>query len=66
MDRQAWLAERRAAVVADYDRGAATYDDLPYPADVQYEWVARLLRTVPDGGTFSIASTVMTASNSSV
>ena len=51
MDRQAWLAERRAAVVADYDRGAATYDDLPYPADVQYEWVARLLRTVPDGGT---------------
>jgi ubiquinone/menaquinone biosynthesis C-methylase UbiE len=51
MDRQAWLAERRAAVVADYDRGATTYDDLPYSADVQYEWVARLLRTVPDGGT---------------
>lgn len=51
MDRQAWLAERRAAVVADYDRDAATYDDLPYSADVQYEWVARLLRTVPDGGT---------------
>ena len=51
MDREAWLAERRAAVVADYDRGAATYDDLPYSADVQYEWVARLLRTVPDGGT---------------
>jgi ubiquinone/menaquinone biosynthesis C-methylase UbiE len=51
MDRQAWLAERRAAVVADYDRGAATYDDLPYPADVQHEWVARLLRTVPAGGT---------------
>jgi ubiquinone/menaquinone biosynthesis C-methylase UbiE len=51
MDRQAWLAERRAAVVADYDRGAADYDDLPYPADVQYEWVARLLRTVPAGGT---------------
>jgi ubiquinone/menaquinone biosynthesis C-methylase UbiE len=51
MDRQAWLAERRAAVVADYDHDAATYDDLPYSADVQYEWVARLLRTVPDGGT---------------
>jgi ubiquinone/menaquinone biosynthesis C-methylase UbiE len=51
MDRQAWLAERRAAVVADYDHGAATYDDLPYSADVQYEWVARLLRAVPDGGT---------------
>jgi ubiquinone/menaquinone biosynthesis C-methylase UbiE len=51
MDRQAWLAERRAAVVADYDRGAATFDDVPYSADVQYEWVARLLRTVPDGGT---------------
>ena len=51
MDRQAWLAERRAAVVGDYDRGAPTYDDLPYSADVQYEWVARLLRTVPAGGT---------------
>jgi SAM-dependent methyltransferase len=51
MDRQAWLAERRAAVVADYDRGAPTYDDLPYSADVQYEWVARLLRTVPARGT---------------
>jgi ubiquinone/menaquinone biosynthesis C-methylase UbiE len=51
MDRQAWLAERRAAVVADYDHGAPTYDDLPYSADIQYEWVARLLRTVPAGGT---------------
>ena len=26
MDRQAWLAERRAAVVADYDAEAPTYD----------------------------------------
>ena len=51
MDRQAWLAERQAAVVADYDRDAATYDEHPYPADVQHEWVARLLRTVPAGGT---------------
>lgn len=51
MDRQAWLTERRAAVVAEYDRDAPTYDDLPYSADVQYEWVARLLRTVPVGGT---------------
>jgi len=51
MDRQAWLAERRAAVVADYDRDAATYDEHPYPTDVQHEWVARLLRTVPAGGT---------------
>jgi len=51
MDRQAWLAERQAAVVADYDRDATTYDEHPYPADVQHEWVARLLRTVPAGGT---------------
>jgi len=51
MDRQAWLAERQAAVVADYDRDAATYDEHPYPTDVQHEWVARLLRTVPAGGT---------------
>jgi len=27
MDRQAWLAERRAAVAANYGSEAATYDD---------------------------------------
>jgi SAM-dependent methyltransferase len=51
MDRQSWLAERRSAVVASYDHGAADYDQHPYPADTQEQWVARLLRTVPAGGT---------------
>jgi SAM-dependent methyltransferase len=51
MERQAWLAERRAAVVADYDAEAATYDLNLYPADAQEEWVARLLGLIPAGGT---------------
>jgi SAM-dependent methyltransferase len=51
MDRQAWLAERRAAVVAGYDSGAAAYDEHEYPADTQREWIARMLRLVPPGGT---------------
>ena len=50
MDRQAWLAERRAAVVAAYDAGAATYDDHGYPSDMQREWVTRVLRLIPPGG----------------
>jgi SAM-dependent methyltransferase len=51
MDRQAWLAERRAAVVADYDAEAPAYDMNLYPADTQEEWVARLLGMIPAGGT---------------
>ncbi len=51
MDRQAWLAERRAAVVADYDAEAPTYDMNLYPADTQEEWVARLLGMIQAGGT---------------
>ena len=51
MDRQSWLAERRSAVVASYDREAPGYDEHPYPTDTQEKWVARLLRTVPAGGT---------------
>ncbi len=43
MDRQAWLAERRAAVMADYDAEAPTYDMNLYPAGTQETWVARLL-----------------------
>ena len=50
MDRQAWLAERRAAVVAAYDAGAVTYNDHEYPSDMQQEWVARVLRLIPPGG----------------
>jgi hypothetical protein len=33
MDRQKWLAERRAAVGAGYDAEATTYDDLVTEAD---------------------------------
>src|SRR5262249_56856703 len=50
MDRQTWLAQRQAAVVADYDAEAGTYDDNLYPAEAQQEWVARLMRLVPPGG----------------
>ena len=51
MDRQAWLAERRAAVAAAYDSTAATYDEHEYPSDTQREWIARMLRLIPPGGT---------------
>src|SRR5262249_56727447 len=47
MDRQAWLEQRRAAVLTSYDQDAATYDDHGYPATAQQDWVARLLRTCP-------------------
>jgi cyclopropane fatty-acyl-phospholipid synthase-like methyltransferase len=50
MDRRAWLAERRAAVVAAYDAGADTYNDHEYPSDMQQEWVAQVLRLIPAGG----------------
>ena len=50
MDRGRWIGERRAAVVADYDAEAATYDQFPYPNEVQRQWVRRLLRTCPAGG----------------
>jgi len=49
MDRQTWLAQRQAAVVADYDAEAETYDDDLYPAQTQQEWVTRLMRLVPPG-----------------
>jgi len=50
MDRSAWLAERRASVVASYDAEALAYDQNEYPADTQREWVGRLLRLCPPGG----------------
>jgi cyclopropane fatty-acyl-phospholipid synthase-like methyltransferase len=50
MDRQEWLAERRAAVVAVYDAEASAYDEHEYPSDVQREWVARALALIPPGG----------------
>jgi SAM-dependent methyltransferase len=48
--RRAWLAERRAAVVADYDDDAPTYDDDEYTAEVQAAFVRRLAETCPPGG----------------
>jgi SAM-dependent methyltransferase len=50
VDRQAWLMERRAAVVASYDADAATYDDHPYPAGAQHQFVERLVATCPPNG----------------
>lgn len=50
MDRERWIGERRAAVVAEYDAEATTYDQFPYPNEVQRQWVRRLLRTCPAGG----------------
>jgi ubiquinone/menaquinone biosynthesis C-methylase UbiE len=47
MDRQTWLDQRRAAVLASYDQEAPTYDDLSYPTEAQHDWVARLLRACP-------------------
>ncbi len=45
MDRRAWLAARRADVVAAYDAEAADYHE--YPNDAQQRWVARLLAACP-------------------
>jgi ubiquinone/menaquinone biosynthesis C-methylase UbiE len=50
VDRQSWVDQRRAAVLAAYDAEAAAYDQNPYPNDVQREWVRRLLQTCPIGG----------------
>jgi cyclopropane fatty-acyl-phospholipid synthase-like methyltransferase len=50
-ERQAWIADRRAAVTAEYDALAATYDLDPYPNDPQQAWVRRLLAMCPAGGT---------------
>jgi SAM-dependent methyltransferase len=51
MERQVWLAERRAALAAAWDAEAATYGDEEYPWDTQREWVARVLGLIPPGGT---------------
>jgi SAM-dependent methyltransferase len=50
MDRAAWLRERRAAVEADYDRDAPTYDLDPYPIKLHRTFVDRLVATCPPGG----------------
>jgi SAM-dependent methyltransferase len=51
MERQKWLAERRAALAAAYDAETAAYDDERHPWDMQREWVARVLGLIPPGGT---------------
>ena len=51
MERQAWLVERRAALVTGWDAEAATYGDEEYPWDAQRDWVARVLRLIPQGAT---------------
>jgi cyclopropane fatty-acyl-phospholipid synthase-like methyltransferase len=50
MDRQTWLAERRAATVAVYDAEAAEYEVHGYPTAMQGDFVARLVETCPPGG----------------
>ena len=50
MDRASWLADRRAAVEAQYDLEAPTYDESEYPVPLHAAFVERLLaRTVPGG-----------------
>ncbi len=44
------MAERRAAVVAQYDQEATVYTDDLYPTELQPRWVERLLATCPPGG----------------
>ena len=50
MDRTDWLRERRAAVRAEYDAEAATYDDEPYPTTSHTTFIDRLIATTPVGG----------------
>lgn len=50
MERQVWLAERRAALAAAWDAEAAAYGDGPQPWDVQRAWVVRVLGLIPPGG----------------
>jgi cyclopropane fatty-acyl-phospholipid synthase-like methyltransferase len=49
VDRAGWLAERRAAVVSQYDAEAPGYDAHDYPRQAQEEWVARLLAGLTGG-----------------
>lgn len=50
MDRQTWLAGRRAATIADYDAEAPGYEQDEYPVEAQRRYVAQLLATCPPGG----------------
>ena len=48
--REEWLRERRAAVTAQYDAEAPSYDEELYPTTSHTAFVERLLRTCPLGG----------------
>ena len=48
--REDWLRERRAAVTAQYDAEAPSYDEELYPTTSHAAFVERLLRTCPLGG----------------
>ena len=51
MDRKEWLAERRAAVQAQYDEEAPSYDrEAEYAVPLHAVFVSRLLATCPPGG----------------
>jgi ubiquinone/menaquinone biosynthesis C-methylase UbiE len=51
MDRKEWLAERRAAVQAQYDEEAPSYDEeAVYPVPLHAAFVSRLLATCPPAG----------------
>jgi len=47
LDRAAWLAGRRAAVIAAYDAEAPDYDSHEYPSETQRDWVVHLLARLP-------------------
>jgi SAM-dependent methyltransferase len=51
MDRRAWLAERRAAVEADYDHDAPMYDTDLYPiSDLHRAFVSKVVDACPPDG----------------
>jgi ubiquinone/menaquinone biosynthesis C-methylase UbiE len=51
MDRRTWLDERRRAVEADYDEGAATYDDTDIRiTETHARFVTQLVERCPSGG----------------
>lgn len=50
MDRNDWLAERRAAVEAQYDEEAPGYEDDFYPVPLHSAFIDRLLARTPRGG----------------
>ena len=51
MDRQAWLAERRAAVELDYTQDAPSYEIDLYPiSEAHRQFVTRVIEACPPDG----------------